>query len=575
MKKILPIAFLVFWCLFAGAQEQLSKKQLADKAFERYEYFKALNLYLSISGSNNAAQVAERIADCYRLMGDNKNAESWYAGALGYDNAAAIGFYYYAETLLRNNKLKEAKTQYEEYYKRVNEPEQLRAKLAMCDSAAAWIAAKQKAYTVQAEKKLNGPYSDWGVAHYGAGSLVFTSNRADGTESAKQTDERTGSGFYKLYIANSDSVVLLPISKEGKKTFNGDYHAGPVAFNKGGDTAWITITTTQAKNALPVDKRGGNSMHQRLFTRRLMLVMAVKQNGVWGDFKNFAYNNIKEFSTGHAALSADGSVLYFASDRPGGQGGTDIWYCQKQADGNWAQPVNCGSAINTKGNEGFPTVIPDGLAFASDGLPGMGGLDIFISKGAQSNWSTPVNPGYPANSTADDFYYTTQDGRTGYISSNRDGGSGSDDIYSFVYTPLTPEPHKPLVPKTPDAPPADISALRGIIYYDLDKSAIRTDAAATLDSLVDILKANPTVKVKLASYTDVRASGSYNIGLSKRRSEAAKVYLIEHGIDEKRLTIAWYGKENPVADCPGQPGCPESQHQLNRRTEIFYDGVLE
>jgi OOP family OmpA-OmpF porin len=119
----------------------------------------------------------------------------------------------------------------------------------------------------------------------------------------------------------------------------------------------------------------------------------------------------------------------------GGEGGTDIWYCTKLADGTWAKPVNCGKTINTKGNEAFP-VIPwsNGLEFASDGLPGMGGYDTFEAKGKQTDWSTPYNHRYPVNSTADDFYFLTKNGLSGYFSSNRDGGVPATTIFTALNT---------------------------------------------------------------------------------------------------------------------------------------------
>lgn len=582
MKKIL-IFLVLTQCLtrVATAQEQLSKKQLADKLFERYEYYKALNLYLPLTDKNNPdVRVVERVADCYRLVNDSKNAENWYANAINYNNAQVIDWYYYAGALLQNNKLKEAKAQYTAYYKSVGKPDELQFKLATCDSAAKWMAAPNRRYRIIEEKKLNSIYADWGTNFYGAYGeygIVFTSDRVTGSEGDKQTDSRTGNAYFKLYRANKDSVLLLPMSSEGSKIFNGDYHAGPALFNDAADTAWITITTTVPRGNLPVDKRDKGS-HQRLYTRRLMLVLATKKDGVWGNFKDFAYNNIKAYSVGHAALSPDGSILYFTSDMPGGEGGTDIWYCQKQGDGSWAKPVNCGKDINTKGDEAFPVIRKDGdLEFASDGLPGMGGFDIFEAKGKMAEWSTPVNHRYPVNSTADDFYFLTADGLSGYFSSNRAGGAGNDDIYSFKYqppaTPVVPIP--PAVIVSTPKPAFDPQDIHAIIYYDLDKSNIRPDAAAELDKLAEVLKANPLVKVKLASYTDVRASGSYNIGLSKRRSNSAIAYLVKQGIAPGRLSAGWFGKENLVADCPDHSSCTEAQHQLNRRTEVVYDGVLK
>jgi len=578
MKKILIFLVLIQCVTRVAAQEQLSKKQLADKLFERYEYYKALNLYLPIADKNNPdVRVVERVADCYRLTNDSKNAENWYANAINYNNAQVIDWYYYAEALLQNNKLKEAKTQYSAYYNSVGKPEELQFKLATCDSAAKWMAAPRKEYAINPEKKLNGIYAEWGAAYYGQNGIVFTSDRITGNEGSKQTDNRTGNAYFKLFRANKDSVLLLPMSSEGSKIFNGDYHAGPAIFNAAADTAWITITTTVPRGNLPVDKREKSS-HQRLYTRRLMLVMATKKDGVWGNFKNFAYNDIKAYSVGHAALSPDGSLLYFTSDMPGGEGGTDIWYCQKQSDGTWGKPANCGKSINTKGDEAFPVIPWDGgLEFASDGLPGMGGFDVFEAKGKMGEWSTLFNHRYPVNSTADDFYFLTADGLSGYFSSNRAGGAGNDDIYSFNYRPPAPPvmPAPPAVIISTPKPAFDPQDIHAIIYYDLDKSNIRPDAAAELDKLAEVLKANPLVKVKLASYTDVRASGSYNIGLSKRRSNSAIAYLVKQGIAPGRLSAGWFGKENLVADCPDRSSCTEAQHQLNRRTEVVYDGVLK
>ncbi|MFC7526999.1 OmpA family protein, partial [Parapedobacter sp. GCM10030251] len=141
---------------------------------------------------------------------------------------------------------------------------------------------------------------------------------------------------------------------------------------------------------------------------------------------------------GHAALSGDGSILYFVSDMPGGRGGTDIWYSQRRADGSWGAPVNAGAVINSAGDELFPNIGPDGtLYYSSDGFAGMGGLDVFEATGSGQQWSGPRNLRYPVNSPGDDFAYITtyegDEGIAGYLSSNRRGGKGSDDIYSFTF----------------------------------------------------------------------------------------------------------------------------------------------
>ena len=118
---------------------------------------------------------------------------------------------------------------------------------------------------------------------------------------------------------------------------------------------------------------------------------------------------------------------------PGGYGGDDIYYCEALPNGKWGAPVNAGNIINTEGKEVFPYIDKDGtLYFASDNPSGMGGLDLYYAKGSKNKWSKPVNLGYPINSSKDDFsIFITDPGKSGYFSSNRDGGNGDDDIYSF------------------------------------------------------------------------------------------------------------------------------------------------
>src|SRR5690606_40459483 len=122
---------------------------------------------------------------------------------------------------------------------------------------------------------------------------------------------------------------------------------------------------------------------------------------------------------------------YYISDRPGGQGGTDLWYSERQSDGSWGEPVNAGPEINTAGDELFPNIGIDGiLYYSSDGFAGMGGLDVFGAEGSKQQWGSPWNLGYPVNSSGDDFAYLVtfdgEDDKAGYLSSNRKGGQGRD-----------------------------------------------------------------------------------------------------------------------------------------------------
>jgi len=154
------------------------------------------------------------------------------------------------------------------------------------------------------------------------------------------------------------------------------------------------------------------------------------------------------------SISADGTVLYFVSNRPGGFGGKDIWYSRMKADGTWAVPVNMGKTINTEGNEMSPFIHFDGktLYFASDGRPGMGGYDIYMSQMQDdSTWSEPRNLGYPINTYNDEMGLVIDvTGKTAYFSSNRENGNGKD-IYCFTLDEsIRPDPVSYLKGKVSD-----------------------------------------------------------------------------------------------------------------------------
>lgn len=580
MKKLTAICLLLLaLATVACAQEQPGIKQQADNAYDRYEYYKSLNLYLQIADKNKVSvQVIERVADCYRNMNMYADAETWYEKAVADPKASKISHFYYAEILLRNGKFDKAKEQYKLYFD--NDPVELNLKLTNCDLAALWM-GQQSGYKVENYKSMNSAGSDWGLIYEGTTGLIFTSDRI----TDENVDNRTGNNWFKLYRYDIklDNLRQMELTSAIKDNFNGDYHIGPIALNDSANTAYITLTTEVPKKKLDLDKKDWKS-RQNLYSRRLQLVIAKKINEQWVISGSFPYNNIQKYSVSSAALSKDGRILYFASDMPGSEGGTDIWYCEKQGD-TWGPPVNCGKNINTKDDDNFPFIAPDGtLYYASKGLPGMGGYDIYSAKGEKSNWTIPKNLKYPVNTTSDDFYFITRDGLKGYLSSNRDGGAGSDDIYNFSFNPADVVNTTPIAQNIPDAslntpntPGINTATPDGNtaqafvfepIYYDLDKYDIRPDAAEVLDRLIAYLNKYPALRITVSSYTDSRASGDYNITLSERRANAVVKYLTERGIAPGRLVAKWYGKSNLVNDCGDSIPCTEAEHQLNRRTEF-------
>jgi outer membrane protein OmpA-like peptidoglycan-associated protein len=563
----------------ASAQEQLSLKQQADRLYERYEYFKSLNLYLKLANRNHpSTPILERVADCYRNINRFQEAEAWYARAVTDTGASKLSHYYYAEALLYSQKTDQAKQQYQIYFSKVNEPAMKALKLANCDSAAVWV-KQNSGYKVTSLPNINTPFSEWGLVDDTEGGMIYTSNR---TMDNGMLDNRTGNGWFWLFAADKNGENSKPVyfanGIDGLALYN--YHIGPIALNTGGDTAYITFTTDVEKKSIALDKPTGKRP-QRLYTRRLELYVAVKNHDQWVVISKFPYSDFNKYSLGHAALSKNGIVIYFTSDMPGSIGKTDIWYCEKLKDNSWSRPVNCGPSINTKEEEAFPEIGGDGmLYYSSKGLPGMGGYDIYSAKGEKANWSAPLNLKFPVNTTADDFCLVTKDGITGYLSSNRQGGQGDDDIYQFTYVkpPIkypavatNPKPGIAAKPNPATSPnPAKSREIYAVnnIYYDLDKSNIRPDAAIELEKLIALLKQHPNLRLSLSSHTDSRASGEYNQALSQRRSASAIAYLTKHGISVFRITYANFGETHLVNECADGVNCTPEQHQLNRRTEF-------
>lgn len=673
MKRINQyiLTLLLAACVLPGmAQEQLSYENIADNRFLHYDFAQAAPLYEHMAaGKHPAKKVLYRLAYCYDMMQQYEKALGWYSAYLQLDSTAD------KDVLLRKGDLQRTLQQYAEarqtyrlYITRNGEKSRVINRIAGCDSAMVW-AKHTPAVKLVNEENLNTPVADWGVSLYKQ-QLVFTSEYMRDVLSSREKSSdvygRTGNHFSRLYLADprwhnkADSSwqkqVLITGFNRAMNAYK--YHVGPAAFSHNYDTVYFTVTYT------------GNNMgyeqidtRNKLGTHRLELFFSSKDTaGNWKPARPFAYNNVKSFSTGLAALSKDGSILYFTSDRPGGMGGTDIWYCEKQADGEWGEPKNCGSAINTPENEVFPTMGSNNeLYFSSTGHAGLGGLDLFSAAGSRQNWKQPVNLQPPFNSGYDDFYFTeTEQG--GYLSSDRPGGQGGDDIYSFVkpapekpkpapllvltgivynakdssvipgasiwltdialqqnwlkhteptgaalflvqtrqqylveaaypgfstdslslqtadvllhddtlyaklYLHSTPLPVRPLLIDTPYKR-GDSVVLQNL-YYDLDKSNIRPDAALVLDRLVDVLNRFPTMHISLGAHTDSRGSDAYNLELSRKRAASAVQYLVSKGISKSRLQSFGYGETQLLNRCANGVPCAEKEHQVNRRSVV-------
>lgn len=415
----------------------------AESHYAKAEYALAIPFYEKLANQKRTtAAIFRRLASCYAHIDAYGPAAYWYGRLVADTGAVAEDWLQYGDMLKSEGHYAEAKAAYGHCGATV--------RAAGCDSAIAWL--QQPAdLRIDNMLKINTGASDWGAVWYGDRQIVFTSDSLRPTvlDPAAKINRKnfgwTDRPYQKVYVVDStDGYKGLGLIRGFAAALNRpEYHVGPVAFSPGYDTAYFTVTNPAkigySKETLS-DKRKGTVVWYR--TRRLELYYSIKDsNRQWQQPVAFAYNNPDSFSIGHAALSPDRTVLYFASDMPGGQGKTDIWYSVKQPDGRWGTPLNCGPAINTPEEEEFPTMGGDGtLYFSSKGHPGMGGFDLFRATGSRGQWTAPANMRPPLNSPGDDFYYEPRDSVSGFFSSNRPGGRGSDDIYRYYARTNSPTP---------------------------------------------------------------------------------------------------------------------------------------
>ena len=391
----------------------------ADKLYKQLDYKYALEIYEKIMKANPSMEVAHKIANCYRFINNTEAAEVWYKKATNYPDAAPENYFYLAEALKQNGKFDEAASNFTIWgQKNPAQAKEAEKQANICSVAKTWSENPDIGAVIENEIGLNSENSDFSPARFGA-DIILISDRWQKNKKGEEIYGWTGNPYLKIYNASvsSKQVSLL------KGTINKGFHSGPLAVYPSLDTIIFTRAVMSANKKMKVGDAG-----------KQYLLVAVKKDGEWAAKEKLPFNNEGLFSVQHPALSPDGKILYFASDMPGGYGGMDLYYSEKLPNGSWSQPLNCGNQINTPQDDVFPTVRQDGkFYFASKGHIGMGGLDIFSAVGSRNNFKDIENLRAPLNSSKDDFgILFNGDLRTGYLSSNRNGGAGLDDIYRFT-----------------------------------------------------------------------------------------------------------------------------------------------
>lgn len=432
MKKFRGIFLLLFIFITATLAAQTKATKAADDAYADQQYMIALTRYQKAyskvkKNKTERDRISFRIAECYRMMNNTKKAEISYKrlATTKYADKEPLVILYYADALKTNGNYEEAINQYKRYLEKV--PNDVKANQGIETSGMAmdWIKNPSK-YDIKIEKKINTKDDEFAPSYFDKtlDNIIFTSDRD--ASNGKAIDSWTGLEFSDLFVARKDrkGEWATPQPADKAELLNTKMNDGVGKMNARFTTYYFTRCFAEPK------KKNGCAIYR---------ISRVGTNQ-WGEAEPLNIVDDSAAIIGHPTLSDDEGTMYFSAELPGGKGGKDIWkVSRKGKGGNFSKPENLGATINSAGDELFPFIRKDSiLYFASNGLPGMGGLDIFRSVKRDDKWSAPENLKYPMNTSADDFgiIFNPEEQEEGYFSSNRTGGKGKDDIYSFVVPPL-------------------------------------------------------------------------------------------------------------------------------------------
>ncbi len=427
------VLFLFIITIFAPVAvfSQNKYSRAADEAYADQMFLLALQKYQKAYSKvkNNKAErerISFRMAECYRMMNNTKKAEAAYKRLV--NNARYVKndpkvLLLYADMLKINGNYEEAIRQYEAYKEKA--PNDIKADIGIETSTLAkdWIANPSK-YDVKWEKALNSKEDDFAPAYADRKlkSIVFTSDRSGAK--GKEIDNWTGLGFSDFFFSRIDQKGewSKPVLADAEGMINSKANDGAGQFNPKFSSFYFTRCWNDPK------RKNGCAIFKSSRTG----------NTAWSEPEMIDLGSDSSTVMGHPSVSSNESI-YFSADLPGGFGGKDIWMAKKDKKGGKYLKQNLGPEINTAGDELFPFIRNDSiLYFASNGLPGMGGLDIFQTTNSNGQWSRPENMKYPINTAADDFamVFNPEEPEQGLMTSNRPGGKGRDDLYSFVIPPV-------------------------------------------------------------------------------------------------------------------------------------------
>lgn len=638
IKNVIYSSFLII--LASQGYGQKASVSATDKKYDRYAYIDAISTYEYVAEKGyRDEKMFQKLGNAYYFNADLDKAGRWYKELFDMNQDQEAEYCYrYSQCLKSIGDYKKADKMLEQFNKKSGNDQ--RAKLfASNKNYLEEIKANSGRFTIE-DAGVNSEYSDYGSSFSG-NRLVFASARDTGGVS-KKVFRWTNQSFTNLYSSERNTDGSLGAPKRLANAVNSKFNESTPVFTKDGQTMYFT------RNNYLDGKKGKDDQQITL----LKIYKATLEDEKWHNITELPFNS-DQYSVAHPALSADDKTLYFASNMPGTMGQSDLFKVNINNDGTYSIPENLGTTINTEGRETFPFISNDNeLYFATDGRPGLGGLDIYVSKIEKDlSFKEVRNVGAPINGTQDDFAFLIDSkSRSGFFTSNRDGGKGYDDIYKFTETKKL-ECEQLLAGKITDQETGlllvdsklslfddkfkfikgsvtdekgeysfdvdcgkmyyvraekheyetkegniTIATTKGsselnlaldqrikqiglgtdlaktlnipMIYFDLDKSIIRKEAAIELERIVAVMTQYPKMRIDVRSHTDSRQTTQYNEALSDRRAKSTRTWLIKNGINGNRLTAKGYGESQLINHCSDGVKCTEAEHQANRRSEF-------
>ena len=488
-KNIKFLSIILIICF--NSYGQIGRKETkANKEYDKYAYIDAIKTYESLYNRGyKSPDMLLKIGNSYYFNGELLKANKWYTELYASKSDQEAEFFYrFSETLRANKEYEKADAMLDKFNDKSGNDSRAKIYKANKDYMAE-IKKNSGRYKIE-NAGINSKYSDYGPAYMGK-KVVFSSSRDTGNFS-KRIHTWTGGYFTNFYSANlSDDGALSAVEKFGKK-INTKYHEDSPAFTKDGKTVYFTRNNY-------LDGRGFDASKVTLLK---IYKATLGADGNWLNVTPLPFDS-DTYQVAHPALSPDEKTLYFASDMPGGHGSSDLYRVAIKEDGSFGTPENLGNDINTEGRETFPFVSADNeLYFATDGRPGVGGLDIYITRIPKEGlkFKQVLNIGEEGNSPKDDFGLII-DSKTkkGFLSSNRDGGQGSDDIYKFVET-------KPIF--------CD-QVLSGVVTDKDTKEVLPESKVILFDDKFTKIKEVTTDKDGKYEFTEVECGKKYHVRASK------------------------------------------------------------